>query len=135
MRHAALCAVFILAIALHSEAQTALGPGMRAEALVKACELADAGPNASFGDSAKSFNVGYCLGYMWGVLVSHDFFVDATTLAGSRPIFCAATDKVSVGQAVKVFLKYAQDHPEELHIDASNLVVEALMKAFSCGPR
>jgi len=31
-----------------------------------------------------------------------------------------------------VFLKYAKDRPEQLHIGADNMVVEALMKAFPC---
>src|SRR5438034_4648713 len=118
----AVCTAVLGLAAPYGDAQ-GVGPGMTTAALVKACETIDVGSDTLVHDSEQSMKFGYCTGYMWGVLVSHDFFVTATGLTGGKPLFCAPTDTISVSQAIRVFLKYAKDHPEELHNDPNNIVV------------
>ena len=78
------------------------------------------------GDSSE---LSECIGYISGV-------VDAGTIASQRnengkfPVCIPET--VSKGQLVRVYLKYADNHPERLHLVAATLVVEALATAFPC---
>jgi hypothetical protein len=39
-----------------------------------------------------------------------------------------------IGQAMRVVLRYLQEHPAELHRRAHVLIVEALWGAFPCPP-
>jgi hypothetical protein len=41
-------------------------------------------------------------------------------------------DNMQVEQAVRVFLKYADNHPEDLHYPAANVVWLAMHDAFPC---
>jgi hypothetical protein len=66
---------------------------------------------------AGSYDSGYCLGFIKGV----DSEIDV-----------CERKNVTVGQVVKVALKYMDDHPEELDQPASTVVRRALEKAFPC---
>jgi hypothetical protein len=46
--------------------------------------------------------------------------------------FCLPADGISTDQAIKVFLKWARDHPEELHKRARLSLLIALKEAFPC---
>jgi hypothetical protein len=52
--------------------------------------------------------------------------------AGSIPATSTISEAVTNDQVVKVFVKYLDDHPEELHRVAALLLSEALHSAFPC---
>ena len=59
-------------------------------------------------------------------------FVIGVAQAGiSNRIICTP-ENVTNGQALAVVTKYMNDHPENLHVGASDLVVASLMEAFPC---
>ena len=70
----------------------------------------------------------FCLGYIGGV-------ADVDGLEGAtfpeRQRSCVP-DNVSNGQLMDVVVKYLKEHPEERHMLAAILIVEALTKAFPC---
>ena len=40
----------------------------------------------------------------------------------------------TIGQGMRVVEKYLQDHPERLHLNANQLINDALTQAFPCSP-
>ena len=74
------------------------------------------------------FNKGYCLGYIIGVSDA------ANTLAvwkGFAESICTPQG-VTSGQLQKVVVNNLNENPEELHLNASSLVLNALSEAFPC---
>jgi Rap1a immunity proteins len=68
-------------------------------------------------DTSANYSAGFCLGFIKGV----DSELDV----------CEGSE-VTLGQLVKVTIKYMDDHPEELDQPASTVVHRALTKAFPC---
>jgi hypothetical protein len=68
-----------------------------------------------------------CLGYVGGALDTSGSFVGGTLLC--------LPDGTTRGQAVSVVDKYMRDHPEELHMPASNLIVKAVLLAWPCAKK
>jgi hypothetical protein len=52
-------------------------------------------------------------------------------LEGTSTKLCIP-DGVATGQAMVVVRKYLKDHPEELHLSAATLVIEAIHTAWPC---
>lgn len=77
-------------------------------------------------NSDKYTQVGFCVGYMAG-------FAHALSLAGSSDI--CLPDGINLSDAVKSFLKYVDDHPQELHLSAKLTVANSLKNAFPCKPK
>lgn len=69
-------------------------------------------------DLYEAYRDGYCRGLVMGV-------------SAASPLICP-DDNVIHSQQVRVVLKYMQDHPEDLHLEGTQLVYEALKKAFPC---
>lgn len=63
------------------------------------------------------YNSGFCLGFIEGV---------------SSLVEDCEGPNVTLGQEIKVVLKYMDDHPEQLDQNAATLVRRALMNAFPC---
>jgi hypothetical protein len=70
-----------------------------------------------------------CIGYMTGVVDSYEVEPDSLKTAGRG---LCVPDDVRSTQLVRVFVKYADDHPEELHLAAPTVVWNSLHKAFPC---
>ena len=83
---------------------------MRRASLADACKDWDE-------TSAASYSAGYCLGFIKGV---------------DSEIETCEGDNVTLGQLVKVTVKYMDDHPEELDQIAATVVRRALIRAFPC---
>jgi pantothenate kinase type III len=64
---------------------------------------------------------GMCLGYVVGVMSVMEYINVVC-----RPV------KSTHSQAALVVQKYLADHPEKLHINADELVLDALQQAFPC---
>ena len=101
----------------------------RTEELVRRCE-----GNASVKEQERETVVenavllGYCSGFFAGILSASPL---AERLTG-KPLFCLPKDGISIDQSIKIFLKFAQDHPQELHQSARIIVAVSLSLAFPC---
>lgn len=70
----------------------------------------------------------FCIGYIRGFVDGHDVL---STVHGEKYAFCH--EKVrSVEQFMRVFSKWADDNPEQLHLAASLNLFFALREAFPC---
>ena len=71
---------------------------------------------------------GVCLGYLQAV---EDTYNSAAEWKGFESDICAPIS-VTGGQLIKVWVKYANEDPEKLHVSASDLVLLAYRDAFPC---
>lgn len=88
----------------------------------------------------SSFNVAWCLGYIQGFRSSMTAQYAVNAKTSSDGDFEKARDKgtlgislpanVSTGQIARVFVKWLQDHPQNLNENASFLTVIILRDAF-----
>ena len=76
---------------------------------------------ASYVDTPTSTFDGMCIGYVVGVASVMEF-VNALCLPA----------RSTHAQAVLVVQKYLYEHPEKLHLNADELVFDALQQAFPC---
>src|SRR5262245_34893199 len=101
----------------------------RMEDLVRRCQ-----GNASVRTDARDkllenlMETGFCQDFFSGILSANAI---ATSVLGNS-LFCTPPDGISLDQAIKVYLKYAQDHPEQLHESARSTVIVAFRLAFPC---
>jgi hypothetical protein len=65
-----------------------------------------------------------CIGYVTGALDTFELLHETTKL-------CVPMEVKSV-QAVRVFVKYADAHPEQLHLAGPTVLWEAMHEAFPC---
>lgn len=81
-----------------------------------------------------SFSTGYCLGVIQGTWDA--LFVASARVAaiGQESLLkmCPPEENISGDQAVRIVVKYLEDHPEELHIPLTYLVHRAFVAAFPC---
>ena len=99
------------------------------EQLVRNCDAkASSNSDATEKLLENTMGTGFCFGFFAAML-------DATAIAEvvlEKPLFCLPKAGISLDQAMKVYLKYAKDHPEQLHVSARVTVAAALMQAFPC---
>lgn len=69
--------------------------------------------------SQGAYSKGYFEGYVLGVLES------------AKDRLCVP-ERVEMGQALEVIEKYLKEHPQELHLPASGLVLKAIQTAWPC---
>src|SRR5262245_38168056 len=93
------------------------------EQLVLDCQLQQPTPE----DPDLGF--GYCIGYIAATMEMHALMADPRTGGGAQH-FCLPGNEVSNKQAIKVFLEWADGHPEVLQQGALLSVVMALNNAF-----
>jgi hypothetical protein len=94
--------------------------------LVRMCQ--DRSPRSLQHNSADAVGYGFCLGLFNGLIASN---VYTKELKLGQPLFCATSD-VFPDEARKVFLRWMNDHPEQLHEDALSVAIVSLRKAFPC---
>jgi len=70
-----------------------------------------------------------CAGYILGISDLHEMFV---ALGMLKKGWCKPLVSVETNQLVRIVTKFLQEHPEDLHFAASELVADALTKAFPC---
>jgi hypothetical protein len=82
----------------------------------------------------KSFDVGFCFGFIDGANSTQQVWTasDKTNHRNHAMGYCFS-DAVTNGQMLRVFVKYLDDHPKELHEPAALLYIEAMRRAFPCG--
>ncbi|MGA7225461.1 MAG: Rap1a/Tai family immunity protein, partial [Candidatus Acidiferrales bacterium] len=82
----------------------------------------------------KSFDVGFCFGFIDGANSAHQVWAasDKTNHRNHAMSYCFP-DSVTNGQMLRVFVKYLDEHPQDLHEPAALLYIEAMRRAFPCG--
>ena len=74
----------------------------------------------------------YCVAYISGV-------IDAVTVLGKMVprarMFCTPPQGIANDQARRVFIKWANEHPQQLHKRARASVLIAMATAFPCRKR
>ena len=76
---------------------------------------------ASYVERPENISDGMCVGYVVGVMSMMEYI----------DVLCRP-DKSTHSQATLVVQKYLSDHPEKLHLNAADLVIEAIQEAFPC---
>jgi hypothetical protein len=70
----------------------------------------------------------FCAGLIQGVTDTNRIL----KLSGITPFYCVPGDKIDKSQATRIIVKYLRKHPKKLNLPESNLVIDALRKAFPC---
>ena len=105
----------ICLIAVPSVASTTADGNSLLKECQKAVMLADDG-DVTYGDVAE---IASCTGFIHGLMAVPNTF------------FCIPVN-VSTGQAMRVLVKYLQEHPENLHLAKGKLALDAFADAFPC---
>lgn len=114
-----------IAIVLVSLPTHGVAEETRTEQLVWECEGRQ--PSSDY----PALGLIHCAGYVSGILDMHAIMADPR-LAGGKPQFCLPASGISNDQAIKVFLMWANEHPEDLHKSARFSLMIALREAFPC---
>src|SRR5206468_11409803 len=93
--------------------------------LVDYCAAADRDLSSQSVDKLTSLRAGYCLGYLGGILQSYNAYPLV------KPRLCLPAG-VNVGEMRKIFMKYINEHPEQLHLFARDVVLWSWEAAFPC---
>ena len=83
---------------------------------------------------APSFDGGFCAGFISAAIDDESMWRASDKEQKQTHIlsFCIPQNGTN-GQYLQVFLKYLDEHPEELHKPANFILHEAFSKAFPCG--
>jgi Rap1a immunity proteins len=71
---------------------------------------------------------GTCIGLIIGADETHRFITTLTKM----PMYCMPLRGITNGQKLAIFVKFLQDHPEELHVPGPWLFLMAMRTAFPC---
>jgi hypothetical protein len=72
-----------------------------------------------------------CTEYVLGMLDMYAMMADPR-VGNAKPLACLPDSGISGDQGIKIFLKWANDHPEQLHNSARMSFLVALRWAFPC---
>lgn len=70
----------------------------------------------------------YCLGHVRGADDMHNLY---RAVSKSKPLYCMPSG-VTMGQMVRIIVKYLKENPEQLHEDGTMLIAAALRDAYPC---
>ena len=115
MRHIVFAAFLMSMSTLHSYAQSSSDQAT-AELLVRQCELV-----------GTESNPVWCFGFLTGIR----FGIEATDARSGQPEICFPRS-TSTDQLRKIFLKYMEDHPANLHYGPGYMAYLAFLGAFPC---
>jgi len=104
-----------------------LGIGFRVEASQVAAFFS-AGDVLSNCESESVARINECSAYLAGVLDTTSVWVSWGRM---QNVICTQTG-INQTQIRKIFIKYANQHPEVLHLDAAGMVLNAFRQAFPC---
>jgi hypothetical protein len=113
-----------------SEIKTADNDGtvfFSAQRLTQQCDLSDH-EKAHIDDEGASIVEIHCMGFIAGVAD----MLSVLKYRSLNPYRACVPDGVTEGQLEKIFKKYADDHPEQLHLSAADVVSTAIATAFPC---
>jgi Rap1a immunity proteins len=124
-------AVAILACSIFSSsvrAQTTTGSD-----IISKCKQAVASADSPSA-TVNHYEPGFCAGFVAGINETEAMWQasDKDDHRDHLLSFCFP-DTSTDGQLLRVFVKYLEDHPEELHESAAFLYLKAMHRAFPCG--
>ena len=79
--------------------------------------------------SEKGFETAYCNIYLASISDAQDMFVGW----GDMPKRFCIPERVNLNQLKEIYIKHANGNPQELHLTAASMVINAFLKAFPCG--
>src|SRR5205809_156523 len=100
-------ALFLQTPSLRAEGKTTF----TAASLAEDCAALDRDLSSQPSDQLTSYRAGYCTGYLTGILGAYNAYPLV------KPRLCLPAG-VNVGQMEKIFMKYINEHPEQLHLEA-----------------
>jgi hypothetical protein len=114
---------FLVALALLGATSSAMADATSSPAsgaaAIEGCRAADTGRTTTV--DRVLFDAGFCMGIvagtMWGLQLTD--------------LVCLPKG-VTIGQGLKVLIRYMDDHPEELDKETAELVARASVKAWPC---
>lgn len=77
--------------------------------------------------TTADYGAGFCRGFIEAVLDMNELHL----ITGGGSPMCIP-EGAKMGQILKVIMKYIDDHPEQLHIRARNVVLDSVAIAFPC---
>jgi len=129
-----LCSIAVVGLMLLLMAVPCAEAAMDGNDLLEYCRDAirdsDAGGT---GGVLVSYHSGYCIGFVSGVLDMHAAWLSPSG-SSLRPWFCPPGQRILLIQAMRIVLNYLETHPKRLHIEQSQLVLEAIRDVFPCTP-
>lgn len=120
MRLDKLSALLIAAISSSFAIAKDIGSGNH---LLNACNtfMSDNKQDMSY---SEGLDAGYCVGLVSGIA--------ETIISSDSPTACFPKSSVTREQTVRIVVKYLNNHPEQLHLSASSLVMVSFEEAFPC---
>jgi len=97
--------------------------------LIDSCKIAFE-KNQSVSKPLDYWDAGFCTGLMRGALDSFKMLGDK--LESDNALRTCIPESVNIPQAGRVVLKYLNDNPSQLHIDAFAITARALHVAYPC---
>jgi len=111
--------VFVFLASFTATAQEGGGTSHDGNKLLPMCQAAVASLGSStWKDTHESYNTSFCYGLIEGITMV-------------SPDICPAAG-VTIGQELRVVVKFLEDHPASLNQDESSLLLKALSRAFPC---
>ena len=80
-------------------------------------------------ESKKASEQAYCMTYLAGISDAHNALVFWKNLP--TPKFCAP-EKTTQNELRRVFIAYARENTDKLHLAAASLVMNSFYKAYPC---
>ncbi len=113
----------ILAVVIALVAAAASATERRTDELLWMCE-----GRVSDNEFVNAMEKVLCIGYIDGIVDSNAMMQGFLGVQ----LFCPPPGGISLDQAMRIFLKWANDHPEQLHESARISVMLSLAQAFPC---
>jgi len=126
---AAVCAVTVYALPLQSQS-TSTADMESLRYLANACQDTETPPQ-TFNTTDRPFRAGYCAGYISAATDWLQYVKYLAKSGNTSPTVCLPSN-VQNGDLLKVLVKYANDHPEQLHVPAFIGLNLALSQAYPC---
>jgi len=84
-------------------------------------------------DSVNNLEAGLCIGLVRGVMATMQMWqVERYTMKEQMDMHGCIPHQVEDSGAIKVVLKYLNDHPDRLHLDDTILIHTALLDEYPC---
>ena len=119
MRHATVAGLTLFTLAC-------FGEPARAETLVTYLN-----GNALYADCTEG-NARYCTGYIIGIVDAAALFKALAASNKNDPILICTPDDATQGQVRDVVIRWLEENPEQRHLAAPSLVLEAIFEKFTC---
>jgi hypothetical protein len=108
----------------------------RAETALEVASMCSELANAPVQGNEIAFPHDEASQFCWGVFAAIQELATVVWSHSGTRMFNACVPTASTRiELIKVFLKYANDHPERLHEPFRNLILPALIEAYPCGGR